>query len=955
MATAADANSSSEKLLFDENATDLWDGVRALWTAIDKGRRDWNVPAYNGGMFSSDPEVDAIGASLAGLELTNAEFGPALVGLLVDESNDGRLGPVDFASLDVREFGTIYEGLLESSLAVATVDLTTGKKDTWVPAGPKDEKKVREGRVYLHNKSGARKASGSYFTKPFAVNHLLDHGLEAALDDHIARLQRLLDEGDEVAAAGAFFDFRCADLAMGSGHFLVAAVDHIERRLSKFLVVHRIAGVHDELARLQAAAEKNLAEAGIASEGVDTTALLRRQVARRCIYGVDLNPTAVELARLALWLHTFVRGLPLTSLNHGLVRGNSLTGIATLDEATDVLDPDQGSGAVSFVRLAILEALEEAGTALKRFADTSEATAAEVKAARVAHREAQEAVASTKTLFDFAVAVRLGFAHLPESAFDVSALADAAKRSGATTVATEVHALHFPLVFPEVFLRERPGFDCILGNPPWQEATLEELAFWARHFPGMRSKTTAEKKKMMERLRRDRPDLRGDYERELAGEARTRAALIAGPFPGMGTGDPDLYKAFIWRFWALIRKDGRIAVVLPRQALAAAGSAPWRQQVLAHGRFDLTLLVNNAKWVFSEVHPQYTVSLTVITKGDDHAGTVRLSGPFASLAQFEQGVRSGAGASVDAEDLRSWTEHASVPLVPTLEALGVFLKLRAHPRFDADREWAARPVTELHATNEKKEMLIGVEPDGRRWPVYKGESFDLWNPDTGTYYAAADPKHITEYLLAKRTRQQRLARSAFSAFSAKWAADPETLPCLRPRIAFRDITRATDTRTVRAALVPSSVVITNKGPYLLWSRGDQRDEAFLLGVLSSLPLDWYARRIVELGLNFHTFNAFPIPVADRNDASRQRVEHIAGRLAAVDDRYAEWADAVGVPVGSVTDPGEKDDLIAEMDAAVAHLYGLDEADIEVILSTFHVGWDYKPRLTAVLNHYLSIA
>lgn len=325
LSAAAGQNASPDGIEFDPNATDLWDNVRALWTAIDKGRKDWNVPIYNGGMFSSDPEVDLGGSALAELELTNADFGPALVGLLVDETTDGLLGPVDFASLDVREFGTIYEGLLQSNLAVAPVALTIGRDDAYVPAGPRDEVRVKEGAVYLHNKSGARKASGSYFTKPFAVNHLLDHALEPALNDHIARLTRLFESGDDVATAEAFFDFRCADLAMGSGHFLVAAVDRIERRLSEFLVDHHVGGVHDELARLRTAAEQNLADAGIPSEGADTNALLRRQIARRCIYGADLNSTAVELARLALWLHTFVRGLPLTSLNHGLVRGNSLT------------------------------------------------------------------------------------------------------------------------------------------------------------------------------------------------------------------------------------------------------------------------------------------------------------------------------------------------------------------------------------------------------------------------------------------------------------------------------------------------------------------------------------------------------------------------------------------------------------------------------------------------------
>src|SRR5690606_24982383 len=111
-------------------------------------------------------------------------------------------------------------------------------------------------------------------------------------------------------------------------------------------------------------------------------------------------------------------------------------------------------------------------------------------------------------------------------------------------------------------------------------------------------------------------------------------------------------------------------------------------------------------------------------------------------------------------------------------------------------------------------------------------------------------------------------------------------------------------------------------PFLLRRGGHFHDEAFVLGVLSSIPFDWYARRIVELHLTFDLLGSMPVPQPPADDARRRRVVEIAGRLAAVDDRFAEWAEAVGVPVGSVTEE-EKPELIAELDAVVAHLYGLD--------------------------------
>lgn len=238
------------------------------------------------------------------------------------------------------------------------------------------------------------------------------------------------------------------------------------------------------------------------------------------------------------------------------------------------------------------------------------------------------------------------------------------------------------------------------------------------------------------------------------------------------------------------------------------------------------------------------------------------------------------------------------------------------------------------------------------WKVYKGASFDLWNPDTGVYYASVHADEITEHLQEKRERSHERARSPFSEFSKERIDDLETLPCRHPRIAFRDIARSTDSRTVITALVPPETVLTNKAPYLLWLRGTPCDEAFLLGVLSSMILDWYARRVVELSLNFHILNNFPIPDADVDGAPlARRVVQIVGRLAAVDERYADWAAEVGVPMGSVGDEATKQDLICELDACVAHLYGLDEDDLAVVYETFHEGADYSERHRAVLAHF----
>ncbi|MFO8012448.1 MAG: hypothetical protein R6X20_03985, partial [Phycisphaerae bacterium] len=897
----------------------LWREIADLCKAVNEGQPEWDVPPYDGGLFSEDPQHSLAGAELAAISLPNESFGPALTNLLVEETNEG-IGPVDFRSLGVRDFGTIYEGLLESELSVAEVNLVVERRGLYFPAEEGEAPKVRAGEVYLHNAAGARKATGSYYTKDFAVEHLLNHALEPALAEHLARL----DDLDDRRAAEAFFDFRVADIAMGSGHFLIAAVDHIERGLAGYLARRRLPEVVDELQRLRRAAHDTLGDLAEGLE-IEDHQLLRRQIARRCVYGVDLNRIAVHLARLSLWIHTFVPGLPLSFLDHNIVCGNSLVGIATFDEVAERLNLDGDAGLFDNTAEALVGSAEDA---LLRLARLSDANAAEIERAREAFHEQKEALTGTARRFDILSASRLpdsGIGLNPEELQNDLFVQGIHRR--ATEVLAEIPPFHFPIAFPEVFLRDRAGFDVVVGNPPWEEAMLEKDDFWARYRPGLQSLPQTEQERIKRRLRRERPDLVNQYERELGRAELLRKVLVTGPFPGMGSGDPDLYKAFCWRFWHLVSdRGGRIGVVLPRSAWCAKGSTAFREMAFEGGVADITLLLNNANWVFPEVHPQYTITLTALHKAPaEEERTVSLLGPFRSRQRYETG-KDKPPARFPCCDALEWTDTGALPLLPAEGAVEVFAQLRRAPRLDrnVEGEWRARPYTELHATNDKDLMCLRDNCPEGYWPVYKGESFDIWQPDTGTYYAWAEPEAMKEHLQVKRQRSRNRRRSPFSEFlDAAWFNDPGTLPCLHPRIAFRDVSRSTDSRTLRAALVPPKVFITNKGPYFLWPRGDEKDQAFLLGVLSSIPLDWYARRFVETTVNYHILNPFPVPRPGRDDALWRRTVELAGRLACPDDRFGEWAEAVGVEWGPL-EANEKDNMIFELDAVVAHLYGLSE-------------------------------
>ena len=983
---------------FSETSSSMWTDLIQIWDVIDTGDLEgMGVPAYNGGLFTRDPAKNRSGAATYGLRLTNAEIGPVLRGLMIDYTDDDVLGLVDFRSLDVREFGTIYEGLLESGLGIADTDLTVDSNDTYVPAGKKDEVWIEEGSIYFHSRSGSRKATGSYFTKPFAVQHLLDQALEPALDNHLAKVKALLDNGAHKSAADLLFDFRVADLAMGSAHFLVAAIDRIEARFSAFIALNPMPEV---LAELHSLRETAAAQLGIPAEdsGIDDGILLRRQIARRCIYGIDINEIAVELARLAVWIHTFVPGLPLSFLNHGLVWGNSLTGVGTLQEIVQALDEaekretktDAVGSSSGYVELALMDFLGRAQDHLDHLAALADASIADVNAAVAAQKELTRSLEPLAALSDLITAERTtralkrddpqkiklsdGGARL-FTAVDAEQLSEAVQTHPnllrAREIAADVRAVHLPTKFPEVFRREPAGFDVILGNPPWEKMKVEEDGWWGLRFPGFLSLSQRERAKTLNDYKAARPDLVEEFGRDYAAAKAANAILAAGPFPGLRDGtDIDLFAAFCWRVWQVTREAGHIGLVLPRTAFSGAGTGEWRKEVLERGAVaDLTTLVNNRGWAFEQIHPQYTIALTAIIKGaTEHL--VRLRGPFSSAADYGSGLLSGACASVPAKQILEWSSTGVIPLIPVSE-VEVFAQYRKNPRFaDKIGDWHFVSFRELHTTGDKNFFDFNLEAPAvsHSMPVWGGGTINLWAPESGQVFAWANGDEITDYLFRRRLSSANRKDSVHQGLASRDLHDPASLPMGAARIAYRDICRATDSRTMIACLIPPSVTLVNTTRYLVRQAGNEKSEAYLLGVLCSIPYDWYARRFVELHMTAALMDDFPVPrvqAADglalastgepRDDRDLRdvvdRVVQISGRLAAVDDRYSTWAKAVGVKVGSVKTQVEKDALIAELDALVALLYGLSRDQLEQVFATFHRGWDYKPRLEAVLGHF----
>lgn len=932
---------------FDEDSTALWDDLAQVWKVIDTGNKAWGVPAYNGGLFASDRELNPHGAILKNISIPDLVMGPVLKALLLDDDGEGEIGPVDFRSLSVREFGTIYEGLLESSLGLAEQDLTLDKDDNWIPAKKKsDEIWAPAGSVYFHNTSGQRKGTGSYFTPSFVVEHLLERSLDPALDAHLEKVAGFLTKGDQASAAELFFDFRVADLAMGSGHFLTSAIDHIEQKMASFLAEdgHFIPGVAAEIQKLEKAAVEAIGPDAIEP---DRSSLLRRQIARRCIYGLDINPIAVELARVSIWIHTFVRGLPMSSLDHNLVCANSLTGIGSVDEALDVLVPGR-NGAPTFFDADIEEALVSAKKTLMDVATLAEVSKAESQAAARAVKKAEKEAEKAKLLFDAAVLMRIGRGGLVAS-LDPDELARMAKKEQAQEVLQPLNPAHMPVLFPEVFLRENGGFDVLIGNPPWEEVMLDEVKFWLRVSPGLMGIPVGERAKKISQLRKNRPELQNDYEREKIKIGDLRSVILSGTFPGIGKGDIDLYRVFAWRNWQLLNSGGAFGAVFPRSHLNTAGSAKWREEVLQNSEFTCLTLKNRRNWVFKEVSEQYSFALISLRKTLKLADEVLIGGPIDELDEFAKAEVTFR--AIPTSIILQSGEGASFPEMPSSASIDIFKQLRENPRLDQGEFGALfSPVREFDATLDRGVFDAGPKTIGR-WPVCGGPAFYHWAPDSGDYFTWSNPETVVSALFEKRKRQARIKSSAFFGMDEKWIAKKETLPCFSPRIAYKQIMRSSQPRTLVPCLIPGNRVLTNAVPYFLQRSGDVKHVAFLLGILSSTISDWYVKRFVELNVNVHIVNGIPIPNFDSKKMLSGRVIEISGRLAAVDERYADWAKAVGVKVGSVKTETAKDSLIAELDALVAHLYGLNREQVEHVFATFHRGWDYKPRLAEVLKYY----
>lgn len=900
------------------DASTIWLDLIQVWNAIDQGNAQWQIPSYNGGLFSADPDRAPDGALIKKIELPDSVVGPALKSLLIDVNDDGVLGPVDFRSLSVREFGTIYEGLLESALSIADDDLTVDSSGSWVPAAEGDEVWAPAGAVYFHTASGERKATGSYFTPKIVVDHLIERSIVPALTAHLKKIAAYLSNGDAAAATREFFDFRVADLAMGSGHFLVAAVDKIEALMRTFLTEHTVPGVTDELLRLAGVAREALGSDDVAKSEVDEVGLLRRQVARRCVYGLDVNPMAVELARLALWIHTFVPGLPMSNLDHGLVNANSLTGVGAIDEAIDVLQPQHRPGELSLFDSILADQLASAKTLLLDVANASEANKAEIEEGARLLAQARDAADTARRIFDAAVAVRMGTL-APNTVLDEDSLRQLLARPEVAEAKAQLQPGHLPYLFPEVFLRDSPGFDAIIGNPPWDKVRWEAAPFWARVSPGLMALPDVQRDARIEELRKEHPFEAAREAAEMAERQRLQE-YFKKVFTLRGGTHLELAQLMLERALKSACSTGGIGLVLPRQCLVLAGWKKLRENLFAEHSVTLVQARNGGGWIFEGVEARYAVVLLTATPRSDDPVQV---GVVTSAAELH-GVAPETMIRFSRDELASLSDSMVVPWFDNPVDRLVFDKMREFPRLSAEGSW----VTGTHDA---------------RWD-FRGSG-----PDHGLVVTAEAPRawrvmmtrHVDAFSIRDAPAKQFVDDFAGLAAKARGVIiDAQGAPTFgpgHPVVLVRHPSRSDDTRTLIAAALPAEGYLHNKGYIHAVAHAPGTSETVLLallGLLNTNTEDWWARRFVDRHVTAPVVNNLPLP-----DLATDDIEALAGRTAVLlrNAGYTMLAggiDALEIANNSPFATQSYEELRAGSEAIVARGYGLRPDDLDIIRRDF---------------------
>ncbi|ELY75414.1 Eco57I restriction-modification methylase domain-containing protein [Natrinema gari] len=581
---------------YSEHSTTMWSRLEDLFRLIDEGEESLGIPPYNGGLFNRETHD-----FLAEHEVSNRYLAEVIYRISTTENDEGRYVLADYADLDTRHLGSVYEGLLEHQFRIAPEAYAAVAADggqVWKPATEvsvaEAVETVDEGGLYVVNDEGERKATGAYYTPDYVVTYIVEETVGPLVDEIKADLEAQGLEPGTHEYLGAFYrrvtDLKILDPAMGSGHFLTRATEYLAQQ------------VMEEVREIEGATAFDEQR-------------VRRDVAKECIYGVDLNGMAVELAKLSMWLETLAADQPLAFLDHHLKAGNSLVG----SDVTDVLSSESADGdgqltlhqALARVRQDTLEHVMER---MQELLEIDNESLADVKSMEEIYDEVR-ADPFYQRLFEVAnvhTAERFDL-DVPEGAYErmAGAIDDADEWADvreepwfqtAQAMSEDEAFFHWELEYPEVFFdddgEKRPdsGFDAVIGNPPWVNA-------WEM--------TDSEK---------------GDLVREAIEALREDNEILKGHW--------DLYVPFILLSSEILRDDGFFSFIIPNAFCREKYAEEIRERYLS--KYQLrSVTPSGAKNVFTGVSRQTVIPVFKKSKPDLETDSVTVDENF-----IQQSVRS---------------------------------------------------------------------------------------------------------------------------------------------------------------------------------------------------------------------------------------------------------------------------------------------------------------------------
>jgi hypothetical protein len=1004
----------------------IWRELQGVFWLIDEGDDTIGMPAYNGGLFNR-----ARSPLLERTRVPDAVLAP-IVDALSRRTEDRLRGWINYRDLSVSHLGGIYERLLEYQLQheVAPADLHYSPEIDRVTAVPA---------------SFARKVSGSYYTHDDLVQLILRESVGLLVTERVAAFDKLLDgwkkkgslnpaEWERLEAAdpaSAILELKVCDPAMGSGHFLVALVDFIADRVLEAATAAQLrvadmpwaahlvergrpweSPLLARLAAVRKAIKTQAREHGwaVTDAQLDDRHIVRRMVLKKCVFGVDKNAMAVELAKTALWLHTFTVGAPLSFLDHHLKHGDSLHGekLGTVQRGLEALGMlfQQGE----------LRRLETAAKNLRQVADFTDVDIAEARLSQRLAEEADAQVAPVHALLDFWRAMRwlapgwpvdkaaklgkLGdeplraalTVLLEPSRNLVATLATGALEGGSASaaaarellarvraLAAEERFFHWWTAFPTAFANTDPGFDAVIGNPPWDRIKLQEVEWFAERAPDIAAQPrAADRKAMIAALQKKKAPLADEYERaSQRAEANARVLGKGGDYPLLGGGDVNLYSLFVERAQALVKPTGLVALLTPSGIAADKGASVFFRGIATTQRLGALFDFENRRVFFPDVHASFKFC-TLVFGGEARCFEATRAAFFLhSIEELGEPDRVLKFESTDYTSLNPNTGAAPVFRSARDFALtrGIYSRMPVLVRHDKPGPAAAWPVqftTGFHMTNDSG-VFVKVSDEGERttgFPLYEGkmlQAFDHRAADVvvnlGNLHRAAQPEPI---LSAEKVDPTRMPRPQYRVTDPRLPADVAYV------LGFKDVTAPTNVRSMIAALLPRAGY-GNTVPVLLLPQGTPgssgaRTLALLAATLNSLALDFVARQKIQgQHLNWFIVEQLPVVPATRFDdplpapftkhvrsAGLMNGHHAAPTVADfvipqvlalsyTAHDLAPFARDLGYvgEDGEVLPPIRWDDedrrqRMAALDAVFFWLYGLGANDTAYVLDTFPI-------------------